>query len=75
MMKKSLVGKFILDSGKLGLIINEISQGTWNEDPYFSWHVSYEIFYFETSERCIMTEASFNRLVEMGKIDFIEEKK
>ena len=75
MMKKSLVGKFILDSNKLGLIINEISQGTWNEDPYFSWHVSYEIFYFETATRCIMTEASFNRLVEMGKIFFLEEKK
>lgn len=75
MTKKSLVGKFILDSNKLGLIINEISQGTWSEDPYFSWHVSYEIFYFETATRCIMTEASFNRLVEMGKISLLEKKK
>ena len=73
MMKENLVGKFILDDDKLGLIINEISQGTWNEDPYFSWHVSYEIFYFESSERCIMTKASFNRLVNMGKISFLEE--
>ena len=75
MMKQSFVGRFILDNGKLGLIINEISQGTWNEDPYFSWHISYEIFYFEASERCIMTESSFSRLVAMGKITFLEEKK
>ena len=75
MMKESLVGKSILDNGKLGLVINEISQGTWNDDPYFSWHVSYEIFYFETSERCIMTQSSFNRLMNMGKITFLEEKK
>ena len=73
MMKESLVGKFILDNGKLGLIINEISQGTWNDDAYFSWHISYEIFYFETSERCIMTQSSFNRLANMGKIIFLEE--
>ena len=75
MMKESLVGRFILDNGKLGLIINEISQGTWNEDPYFSWHISYEIFYFESSERCIMTESSFSRLVGMKKIIFLEENK
>ena len=75
MMKQCLVGKFILDNGKLGLIINEISQGTWNDDSYFNWHVSYEIFYFETSEHCIMTKPSFNRLVDMGKICFLEEKK
>ena len=74
MMKESLVGKFVLDNGKLGLIINEISQGTWNEDPYFSWHVSYEIFYIETSERCIMTKSSFDRLSSMGKITFLEER-
>jgi hypothetical protein len=74
MMKENLVGKFILDNDKLGLITNEISQGTWSEDPYFSWLVSYEIYYFENGNRCIMTEASLKRLVCMGKIIFLKEK-
>ena len=75
MKEENLVGKFIIDNGELGLIINKISQGVWNEDPYFSWSISYEIYYFETSNRCIMTKSSLERLINSGKIYLLEKEK
>ena len=61
------VGSIILDSGKLGIIINEIKSGTWTEEPLFNWTTSYEIRYVD-GQHCIMTSGSFERLLEKGKI-------
>ena len=67
------VGSIILDSGKLGIIINEIKSGTWTEEPLFNWTTSYEIRYFD-GDRCIMTQNSLERLVRNGKIKILEGK-
>lgn len=72
--KKSIVGAIILDNGKLGIIVNEIKSGTWSEEPLFNWTTSYEIKYSD-GDTCIMTETSFNRLVERGQIQILEEEK
>jgi len=68
------VGSIILDSGKLGIIINEIKSGTWTEEPLFNWTTSYEIFYFD-GDCCIMTENSLERLIKNGKIKILDGKK
>jgi len=65
------VGSIILDSGKLGIIINEIKSGTWTEEPLFNWTTSYEIRYFD-GDRCIMTRNSLERLIRNGKIKVLE---
>jgi len=31
--KESMVGKLIMDNGKVGLVVNEIKSGTWYEEP------------------------------------------
>ena len=61
------IGAIIIDSGKLGVIVSEIKAGTWSEDPWFDWTVSYEIKYSD-GDRCIMTNYSLFRLVKKGKI-------
>jgi len=65
------VGSIILDSGKLGVIINEIKSGTWTDEPYFNWTTSYEIKYVDGST-CIMTMNSLTRLIRNGKISILE---
>ena len=65
------VGSIILDSGKLGIIINEIKSGTWTEEPLFNWTTSYEIRYFD-GDCCIMTQYSLERLVNHGKLKILE---
>ncbi len=70
---RSMVGLLIIDSGNLGMIVNEIRSGTWSEEPLFNWTTSYEIKYADGST-CIMTETSLKRLVERGKIKFLKEE-
>jgi len=69
----SIVGTIILDGDKLGIIVNEIKSGTWSEEPLFNWTTSYEIKYSD-GDTCVMTEASFLRLVERGQIKILEDE-
>lgn len=70
---KIKVGTIILDSGKAGIITNEIKSGTWSDEPWFNWTTSYEIKYFD-GDTCIMTANSMQRLIENGKIEVLEGK-
>jgi len=70
---KIKVGTIILDSGKAGIIINEIKSGTWSDEPWFNWTTSYEIKYFD-GDTCIMTSNSLHRLIQNGKIEVLEDK-
>lgn len=72
-ISRSLVGTMILDSGKLGVVTNEIKSGTWSEEPWFDWTTSYEIKYFDGNQ-CIMTKNSFDRLVKSGKITIFKKQ-
>ena len=74
MKPKSPVGRFILDGGKLGIVTNEISSTNWNNEPFFSWNISYEIKFYD-GVCCIMTKPSFERLVDMGRIIFLDGEK
>lgn len=65
------VGTIILDSGKAGMITNEIKSGTWSDEPWFNWTTSYEIKYFD-GDTCIMTANSMDRLIAIGKIKVLE---
>lgn len=67
----SMVGKLIMDNGKVGLIVNEIKSGTWSEEPLFNWTTSYEIKYAD-GDYCIMTSGSFNRLLKKGRIVLLD---
>ena len=67
----SMVGKLIMDNGKVGLVVNEIKSGTWSEEPLFNWTTSYEIKYVD-GECCVMTSGSFERLMKKGKIVLLE---
>ena len=70
---KIKVGTIILDSGKAGIITNEIKSGTWSDEPWFNWTTSYEIKYFD-GDTCIMTANSMYRLIQNGKIEVLEDK-
>jgi hypothetical protein len=61
------IGSIIIDSGRVGVVINEIKSGTWSEEPLFNWTTSYEIRYAD-GQTCIMTSSSFERFMESGKI-------
>ena len=68
--ENSIVGTIVYDSGKYGIIINEISLGTWVGHKLLDWTVNYEIRYFDGTQ-CIMARESFNRLVEAGRIKIL----
>ena len=71
-MEKSLVGHFILDNGKLGLVINEISYTVLSPDEKAVWNVSYEIKYFDGSSSLIIKN-SIDKLVELGRLKILGE--
>ena len=71
MEQVSLVGRLIVDCGKMGIITNEIKSGTWSEEPLFNWTTSYEIKYFDGT-CCVMTKSSLSRLMDSGKISILE---
>jgi len=72
MSNKSLVGKLVLDRGKLGLIGNEIKSAVWLEDNSIDWDVFYEIKYVDGNV-CIISEPSLMRNIEAGKILLVEK--
>ena len=72
MSNKSLVGKLVLDRGKLGLIGNEIKSAVWLEDNSIDWDVFYEIKYVDGNV-CIISEPSLLRHIEAGKILLVEK--
>lgn len=71
--EECLVGKMILDNGKLGIIVNEIRQGTWTDAPLFNWTTSYEIKYID-GDLCVMTSGSLDRMIKSGKVVLLDEK-
>ena len=71
-MEKSLVGHFILDNGKLGLVVNEISYTTLSPDEKAVWQSSYEIKYFDGSYSLI-NKSSLHKLIEIGRIKLLGE--
>lgn len=64
------IGTLIMDGDKFGVVRNVIIAGTWSEEPLFNWTTSYEILYFDGTV-CIMTDNSFRRLMEIGKIEVL----
>ena len=72
MKQETPVGKIILDGDKLGIVINEIKVGTMTENSLFGWDVNYEIKYFN-GETCVMTRTSFDRLVQLGRIEVLRD--
>jgi hypothetical protein len=72
--KRLAVGSLIRDGKKIGIIYREIQSGTWTEQPLFNWRVNYEIYY-EDGTVCIMGSDTIERLIEIGKIEIIEEEK
>ena len=71
---KVLVGTLIRDGKRIGIVFKEIKSGTWSEQPLFNWRVNYEIYYDDGSV-CIMGSDTINRLIEMGRLEIIEEDK
>ena len=72
-MEKSLVGQFILDNGKLGLIINEISYTVLSPEERSVWNVSYEIKYFDGTSSLI-NKKSLHKLIAIGRVVLLGEE-
>lgn len=72
-MEKSLVGQFILDNGKLGLIINEISYTVLSPEERSVWNVSYEIKYFDGTSSLI-NKKSLHKLIDIGRVVLLGEE-
>jgi hypothetical protein len=61
------VGSIIKDSGVVGIIVNIIEQGKWQDEIPFKFTKNYEIKYVD-GNLTVMTEYTVCRLIEMGKI-------
>ena len=64
------IGTLIRDRGKLGIIYREIKQGTWTDQPLFTWKTNYEIYYVDGTI-CIMGSDTLKRLLDTGKIELL----
>jgi|TARA_R110000822_G_scaffold194933_1_gene333146 hypothetical protein len=67
------IGTLIRDGERIGIIYREIKSGTWSNQPLFNWRTNYEIYY-EDGSVCVMGSDTLDRLIEIGKIELIEEK-
>jgi len=67
------IGTLIRDGKKIGIIYREIKSGTWSDEPLFNWRTNYEIYYDDGSV-CVMGFRTITRLIELGKVEIIEEK-
>jgi hypothetical protein len=68
------IGTLIRDGIKVGIIYREIKSGTWSEEPLFNWRTNYEIYYDDGSI-CVMGSDTLERLIDLGKIELLGEKK
>ena len=68
------LGTLIRDGSRIGMIYREIKSGTWTDKPLFNWRTNYEIYY-EDGSVCVMGSDTLERLIEIGRIELIEEKK
>jgi len=68
------IGTLIRDGSRVGIIYREIRSGTWNDQPLFNWKTNYEIYY-DDGTVCIMGVDTLERLLNLGKIEILEEKK
>ena len=68
------IGTLIRDGDRVGIIYREIKSGTWTEKPLFNWRTNYEIYYDDGSI-CIMSGDTLGRLIEIDRIEVLEEKK
>lgn len=67
-MKNELrVGSIIKDNGVVGIVVNIIEQGKWEDEAPFKFTKNYEIKYVD-GNLTVMTEHTVCRLIEMGKI-------
>ena len=68
------LGTLIRDGSRIGMIYREIKSGTWTDKPLFNWRTNYEIYY-EDGSVCVMGSDTLERLIEIGRIELIEEIK
>jgi len=68
------IGTLIRDGERIGIVYREIKSGTWSDQPLFNWRTNYEIYYDDGSV-CVMGVDTLERLVNMGKVELIEEDK
>lgn len=61
------IGSIIEDNGVVGIVVNIIEQGKWQDETPFKFTKNYEIKYVD-GNITIMTSHTINRLIEMGKI-------
>ena len=66
------VGTIIIDSGKLGIIVAVIENGSWTEYGPFSLTKSYEIRYFD-GNLTMMTAKTIDKLMERGTFEVIAQ--
>ena len=65
------VGTIIIDNGKIGIITAIVENGVWSEMGPFSLHKNYEIKYFTDGMITLMTEATIEKLISLGKIEVL----
>lgn len=68
------IGTLIRDREKVGIIYREIKSGTWTDQPLFNWKTNYEIYYDDGSI-CVMGGDTLERLIKLGRIELLEDKK
>lgn len=71
MKQKDLVGKIVIDSGKLGIIINEIKYTVLSDNDTV-WVSTYEIKYTDGSISLIKKD-QLDKLISIGKITVLED--
>ena len=67
------VGTILIDNGNIGIITAVIENGVWSEMGPFSLHKNFEIKYFADGMITLMTEATIEKLIALGKIEVISQ--
>ena len=70
---KLRVGTILIDNGKIGIITAIIENGVWSEMGPFALHKNYEIKYFADGMITLMTDATVQKLIALGKIEVISQ--
>ena len=65
------VGTIIIDNGKIGIITAIVENGVWSEMGPFALHKNYEIKYLADDVVTLMTEATVQKLIALGKIEVL----
>jgi len=73
MSGESLIGKIIIDNGKLGIIINEVLYTVLSDEEDARWTRTYEIKYINGGVSMINAQ-NLEALIERGRIVILERK-